>query len=91
MRTWACGVEATQYPTINDILGCTLCLCYTCTYVEVDQAAGQECEEAAVKVPHQVRHPDRGVVGAATLLPLFFTLQLPLPSLSFLFECFMVL
>ena len=87
MRTWACGVEATQYPNTNDILSCTLCL--SCTHVEVDQAAGKEREEAAVKVPHQVRHPDWGVVGAATLFPLFFTLQLPLPPLSFLFECFM--
>ena len=59
------------------------------THVEVDEAARQERKEAAVKVPHQVRRPDWGVVGAATLFPLFFTLQLPLPPLSFLFECFM--
>ena len=31
--------------------------CVLCTHVEVDQAAGQEGEEAAVEVPHQVRHP----------------------------------
>ena len=60
-----------------------------CTYVKVDQTAGEEGEEAAVEIPEDVRDSDPGVVGAATMVPLLLPIKLLLPSLFLLFESFL--